>query len=82
LSVGFFRGEEKMTFWLVENRYYDDGVEIRCVGSLQAEKLPDGEKVSTSEVDIYRDWFDSRTAADRLVEAVRDFEPVQLRRPA
>ena len=73
----------KKTFWLVESCYLDDGsVEIRCAGSLQAEKRPDGEKVSTSEADIYRDWFDSRTAAERLVEAARDFEAVPIRRSA
>lgn len=47
-----------------------------------ADKRPGNEKISTSEVDIYRDWCDSRATADRLVEAARDFEPVPLRRPA
>jgi hypothetical protein len=73
----------KKTFWLVESRYLDDGsVEIRCAGSIQAEKRPYNEKVSTSEADIYRDWVDSRTAADRLVQAARGFEPVAVRRSA
>ena len=31
----------KKTFWLVESRYLDDGsVEIRCAGSIQAERCP------------------------------------------
>jgi hypothetical protein len=70
------------TFWLVESRYYDDGVTARCEGTVLAEERPANEKVSTSEVDIYRDWCDSQAAADQLVEAVRNFEPEPLRRPA
>jgi hypothetical protein len=77
------RNEVKKTWWLVESHYYDDGtVTCRCEGTVMADKRPGNEKISTSEVDIYRDWCDSRATADRLVEAARDFEPVPLRRPA
>ena len=70
-------------FWLVESSYYDDGtVTVRCEGTVLADRCPDNEKLSTSEADIYRDWVDNRAAADRLVQAVRGFEPVALRRPA
>jgi hypothetical protein len=62
------------TFWLVESRYYDDGVTARCEGTVLAEERPVSEKVSTSEVDIYRDWCDSRMAADQLVEAVHELK--------
>lgn len=70
-----------VSFHLIESHYLDDGsIKICWFGSIQAEKRPDGEKVSTSEMDIWRDWVDSRAAADRLVEAAHDFEPVPLRR--
>jgi hypothetical protein len=69
--------------WLVESHYNDDGhVEARCEGTAMAAMRPSNEKVSTSSVDIYRDWFSSRAAADWLLEAVRDFEAVSLRRSA
>lgn len=56
------------TFWLVESRYCDDGAVTVCLsGSIQAEDCPNSEKLSASEMDIYRDWFDSRAAADRLM---------------
>ena len=71
------------TYWLVETSYYDDGtISARLSGSIRAEDCPENEKVSTNEMDIYRDWFDNRATADRLVQATRDFEPAQLRRPA
>jgi hypothetical protein len=68
------------TYWLVESSYYDDGtISARLVDSIQAEERPENEKVSTSEMDIYRDWFDSRWQAERLVESIREEEPVSLR---
>jgi hypothetical protein len=71
------------TFWLIESSYFDDGtISVRLAGSVQAEERPGNEKVSTSEMDIYRDWFDSRRLAERLVESASDFEPVLLRRSA
>jgi hypothetical protein len=60
----FFRGKSMKTFWLVESSYYDDGtVQVRQAGSIQAEKRPDNEKLSTSEAEIHRDWYGSVTAA-------------------
>ncbi|MDR3302933.1 MAG: hypothetical protein LBS86_00805 [Treponema sp.] len=71
------------TFWLVESSYYDDGtVQVRLAGSIQAKKRPENEKLSTSEADIYRDWKDSRRLTNWLLESIRDFEPVPLRRQA
>ncbi|MDR1398626.1 MAG: hypothetical protein LBJ41_01710 [Treponema sp.] len=59
------------TYWLVETSYYDDGtISARLVGSIRAEDCPENEKVSTSEMDIYRDWFASRAYAERFVDAV------------
>jgi hypothetical protein len=74
----------KKTFWLVESSYDDDGtIAVRLAGSIQAEECPSNEKVSASEMDIYRDWFDSHRLADRLMEAVHNFEqPVSPRRSA
>jgi hypothetical protein len=71
------------TYWLVESSYDDDGtITARLAGSIRAEERPDDEKLSTSETDIYRDWFDSRRLADRRVEAVRENAMVSLREPA
>jgi hypothetical protein len=70
------------TFWLVESRYCDDGATARCDGAVLAEERPVSEKLSTSEVDIYRDWCDSRAEADQMVQAVCNLEPVPLRRTA
>jgi hypothetical protein len=71
------------TYWLVESSYYDDGtISARLAGSIQAEERPENEKVSTSEMDIYRDWFDSRQQAGRSVESIRENEPASIRRPA
>jgi hypothetical protein len=83
----FFTGVENMsmkqTYWLVESSYYDDGtVQVRLAGSIQAKKRPENEKLSTSEADIYRDWKDIRRLTNWLLESIRSFEPVPLRRQA
>jgi hypothetical protein len=65
------------TFWLVESSYYYDGtIAARLAGSIRAEERPDDEKLSASERDIHREWFDSRRLAEQLVESVRESAPV------
>jgi hypothetical protein len=69
------------TYWLVESSYYDDGtISARLVGSIQAEKRPENEKLETSEMDIYQDWFNCHEIAEAFTEVCRDSNRDSIRK--
>jgi 3-methyladenine DNA glycosylase Mpg len=61
------------TYWLVNIVCLENGAILACLArSIQAEERPENEKVSTSEIDIYQDWFGSHEVAEAFTEVCRD----------
>ena len=63
----------KKKWYCVTSSFDDRGrVTAAITATVESDKKPDSGYKSTSQKDIYTDWFDSREAAEEFVEEAKN----------